>query len=66
MRRNKIKKFSSLEKSKIVLALLREDLTLSELSSQYGASGKTIQNWHHNFLENMYLVFDPSKVVGLL
>ncbi|MGI2298358.1 IS3 family transposase, partial [Candidatus Cardinium hertigii] len=65
MGRNKIRKFSSSEKSKIVLALLKEELTLSQLSSKYGVSGKTIQNWHHKFLENMSLVFDPSKVVSV-
>lgn len=62
MGRKKIRHFSSEEKTKIVLALLKEDLTVSQLSSRYGITSKTIQNWQRQFLENASVAFDPSKV----
>ncbi|WP_342265437.1 IS3 family transposase [Cardinium endosymbiont of Philonthus spinipes] len=65
MGRKKISHFSSEEKTKTVLALLKENSTLSELSSKYGVTSKTIQNWKHQFLENASVVFDPSKFVGV-
>ncbi|MGI2298663.1 transposase [Candidatus Cardinium hertigii] len=52
MGRKKVRKFSSLEKTKIVLDLLKEALTLVELSSKYGVTTKTLQNWKHQFMEN--------------
>nr|WP_256465614.1 IS3 family transposase [Cardinium endosymbiont of Oedothorax gibbosus] len=57
--------FSSEEKTKIVFALLKEDLTLVELSSKYGVTSKTLQNWKRQFLENASIAFDPSKVVSV-
>lgn len=63
MVRNKIRNFSLEEKTKIILDLLKEDLTLVQLSSKYGVSSKTIQNWKRQFLENASVAFDPSKVV---
>ncbi|MGI2298246.1 hypothetical protein ACRRVB_00190 [Candidatus Cardinium hertigii] len=42
MGRKKVRKFSSLEKTKIVLDLLKEALTLVELSSKYGVTTKTL------------------------
>ncbi|MDN5247032.1 helix-turn-helix domain-containing protein [Candidatus Cardinium sp. TP] len=44
--------FSSEEKTKIVLALLQEDLTITQLSSKYSVTSKTLQNWKRQFLEN--------------
>ncbi|CCM10147.1 Transposase for insertion sequence element IS629 [Cardinium endosymbiont cEper1 of Encarsia pergandiella] len=64
MGRKKVRKFSSVEKTKIVLDLLKEELTLVELSSKYGVTSKTLQNWKHQFMEHAYLAFDPSKVVS--
>ncbi|TSJ81473.1 MAG: transposase [Candidatus Cardinium sp.] len=65
MGRKKIRHFSLEEKTKIVLALLQEDLTLVELSSKYGVTSKTLQNWKRQFLENASITFDPSKIVGV-
>ena len=64
MGRKKIRHFSSEEKTKIALALLKEDLTLAQLSSKHGVTRKTLQNWKRQFLENASTVFDPSKVVS--
>ena len=65
MGRKNIRHFSSEEKTTIVLALLKEDSTVSELSSKYGITSKTIQNWKHQFLDNASLAFDPSKIVSV-
>jgi len=59
MGRKKVRKFSSVEKTKIVLDLLKEELTLVELSSKYGLTIKTLQNWKHQFMGNAFLTFDP-------
>ncbi|MEF2229053.1 MAG: helix-turn-helix domain-containing protein [Candidatus Cardinium sp.] len=50
--KKKIRHFSSEEKTKIVLALLQEDLTITQLSSKYSVTSKTLQNWKRQFLEN--------------
>ncbi|WP_114910450.1 helix-turn-helix domain-containing protein [Cardinium endosymbiont of Sogatella furcifera] len=47
----------------MVLALLKEDLTLAQLSSKYGVTSQTLQNWKRQFLEHASTAFDPSKVV---
>jgi len=65
MGRNKIRHFSLEEKTKIVLALLKEDSTLVELSSKHGVTSKTLQNWKRQFLENASVAFDPSKIVSV-
>ncbi|MGI2299437.1 transposase [Candidatus Cardinium hertigii] len=65
MGRKKVRKFSSVEKTKIVLDFLKEELTLVELSSKYGVTTKALQNWKHQFMENASLAFDPSKVVSV-
>ncbi|MCT4697101.1 helix-turn-helix domain containing protein [Candidatus Cardinium sp. TP] len=36
----------------MVLALLQEDLTITQLSSKYSVTSKTLQNWKRQFLEN--------------
>ncbi|WP_250238718.1 transposase [Cardinium endosymbiont of Oedothorax gibbosus] len=65
MGKNKIRDFSSEEKTKIVFALLKEDLTLVELSSKYGVTSKILQNWKRQCLENASVAFDPSKIVSV-
>lgn len=45
MKKNKVKIFSSEEKTRIVLELIKEDSTLGQLVSKYEISSKTIQNW---------------------
>jgi putative transposase len=64
MTKNKAKVFSSEEKTKIVLELLREDSPLSVLSSKYGVSARTIQNWKKQFVANAALAFEPAKVLS--
>lgn len=64
MSKKKARIFSSEEKTKIVLELLREDSPLSVLSSKYEVSGKTIQNWKKQFIANAALAFEPAKVLS--
>lgn len=64
MNKKKVRVFSSEEKTKIVLELLREDNPLSVLSSKYAVSGKTIQNWKKQFVANAALAFEPAKVLS--
>jgi putative transposase len=64
MSNKKAKVFSSEEKTKIVLELLREENPLSVLSSKYEVSGKTIQNWKKQFVANAALAFEPAKILS--
>ena len=64
MKKNKVKIFSSEEKTKIVLELIKEDSTLGQLASKYEISSKTIQNWKKQFLTNAALAFEPAKVLS--
>jgi putative transposase len=41
--KNKVRIFSAEEKTKIVLELLKEDITLSQLSSKYEVNAKSIR-----------------------
>ena len=64
MRKKKGKLFSSEEKTKIVLELIREDSPVSVLASKYEVSSKTIQNWKKQFIANASLAFEPAKVLS--
>lgn len=64
MNKKQIRNFSAEAKTKIILELLREETTISQLSSKYEVTGKTIQNWKKQFLNNAVLVFEPSKGVS--
>lgn len=62
--KKQIRTFSAEVKTKIVLEALQEELTIGQLSTKYEVSGKTIQNWKRQFLNNASLVFEPSKGVS--
>ena len=64
MKRNKVRIFSSEEKTKVVLELIKEDATLSQLASKHEISSKTIQNWKKQFVANAALAFEPAKVLS--
>lgn len=55
------KSFSADFKTKVVLELLEGDLTLSEISSKYEVTAKSIQTWKQQFLENASLAFDVGS-----
>lgn len=56
--------FSAEAKTKIVLEILREELTLAQLSAKYEVTGRAIQNWKKQFLNNASLAFEPAKAVS--
>lgn len=64
MTKKQRKIYTSATKTKIVLEILREDLTIGQISSKYEISAKTILNWKKQFLDNAPLAFEPSKAVG--
>lgn len=64
MTKKQMKNFSAEEKTKIVLELLREEMTVAQLSSKYELTAKSIHNWKKQFLANAALAFEPAKVVS--
>ena len=61
MARKKGQIYSAEQKTKIVLELLKEERTISQLASEYKVTPKSIQNWKKQFLENAPLAFDDNK-----
>ena len=64
MTKKQSRNFSAEAKTKIVLEILKEELTIAQLSSKYEVTGKTIQNWKKQFLNNASLAFEPAKAVS--
>lgn len=48
-------------KSKVVLELLREEKTVSQVAAEYGIHPNLISRWKADFLENMHVVFAKDK-----
>jgi transposase len=58
------RKFTSAFKAKVVLETIREQSTLSELSSKYELESSQIAKWKKEFLEKSAMVFElelPKK-----
>lgn len=49
-------------KAKIVIELLKEEKTASELGSKHNINVKLLYNWRKEFLENAGRVFAQSKI----
>jgi len=64
MPKKQSRNFSAEVKTKIVLELLKEELTIAQLSAKYEVTSKTIQNWKKQFLNNASLAFEPAKAVS--
>lgn len=64
MTRKQIRNISAEEKTRIVLELLKEDVTISQLSSKYEVSSNIISHWKKQFLSNAVIAFEPAKVVS--
>ena len=62
MARKKGQIYTAEQKTKIVLELLKEEVTLSQLATKYKIAAKSIQNWKKQFLENASLAFDVGGV----
>lgn len=57
----KRRQFTPEFKTKIVLELLREEKTLSEIASDYDISPNQLRNWKNEFLENAFKAFSQSR-----
>ena len=64
MSRKKGQVFTSEQKSKIILEIIKEDKTVSQSASQYQVTAKTISNWKKQFIDNMAIAFEPAKAVS--
>ena len=58
---SKKKKWSSDAKFKIVIELLKADLTLNELCNKYSVAPSQIHTWKRQLLEQGSTVFDKSN-----
>jgi len=61
MARKKGQTYTSEQKAKVVLELLKEEQTIGELATQYKVTPKTIQNWKKEFLANASKVFESDN-----
>lgn len=57
----KMRTYSDELKTKIVLEILREESTLSEISSRYEIAPSTLNGWKEQFLKNASVAFSPDK-----
>lgn len=64
MTRKQVRNFSAEEKTRIVLELLKEEVTISQLSSKYEVSSNSISHWKKQFLLNAAIAFEPAKIVS--
>ena len=61
MARKKGQTYTSEQKAKVVLELLKEEQTIGELATQYKVTPKTIQNWKKEFLSNASKAFETDN-----
>ena len=59
----KRKSYSADFKAKLALEVVEGEKTVNEIASQYEVLPTSLKNWKKQFLENMSLAFDKSKVV---
>jgi len=64
MSKKKGQVFSADEKVKIVLEVLKEEQTISQIAAKYGVTTKTITNWKKEFLANASLTFNQEKAIS--
>lgn len=60
MARKKGQIYTAAQKTKVVLELLKEEQTISQIATQYKVTVKSIQNWKKQFLENASRAFDED------
>jgi len=56
--------FNSKLKSKVILEVLKEEKTITEIASYYKIAPTNIYDWKKRFLENIELTFDKEKALG--
>lgn len=59
---NKRNEYSAEYKAKVVIEVLKEEKTLSEIASREGINPNQIGNWKREFLENAGRVFAQNKL----
>lgn len=64
MSKRQIKKYDTSFKVKVVLDVLKEEMTINELAAKYDVIPANIRNWKQDFLANAELVFDKEKAVA--
>lgn len=62
MARKKGQTYSSEQKAKIVLELLKEEQTIAQLATKYKVTAKSIQSWKKQFLENASRAFEDDAI----
>ena len=61
MARKKGQTYTPAQKAKVILELLKEEKTLSELATQYKVTPITIRNWKKEFLANASKAFESDN-----
>ena len=56
------KRYNAQEKAKIVLDVLKGDLTQSQLAAKYGIHASQVHNWKKQALEAMVAGFSDKKI----
>jgi transposase-like protein len=59
-KRRSRKRYDSTFKSKVALAAMRGDKTISELAAQYAVHGNLVSQWKRKLLANIDLVFTEA------
>jgi putative transposase len=59
------KQYSPEFKSKIVLEILKEEKTLSQISSEYGIHTTQLKNWKKETLENLPQLFEKRNIEAI-
>jgi len=60
MSRKKGQTYTAEQKTKIVLEMLKEDMTTSQIASKYKITSQSLSKWKTQFLENASLAFDVA------
>ena len=58
----KRRNFTSEFKSKIIIEMFENGMSINEMASKYNLHPKTVQLWKKQFIENAILAFDKSSV----
>ncbi len=59
------KQYSPEFKSKVVLEILKEEKTLSQISSEYGVHTTQLKNWKKEALENLPQLFERRNIEAI-
>lgn len=63
MSRKKGVSYTSEQKTRIVLEMLKEEETLAQIASRYQVTSQTLNSWKRQFLANASLAFEPAKAL---